>query len=386
MEKETIGKFVHYDNSRYDIPKLAYYIGTFKEYPSAYNFASYYDVTKIYKTIFDKFKVEENKILAHRIKDSEGNICYKEAMITLMDGMMLHIYDATLEEDRDIDMPKSLYEDLEDEEELELEKNSAHLSFSFFYNHEKHSLTDILAIEKELATFKLIPRKKGQLNIVISEDGALSLRSFKIAKTNMDLELNYGSEFNELHTYMYDKLNSKVVSKGLAMFYGEPGTGKTMYIRHLINSIVEKRVIYLSPDMADAISSPSFVTFLMNYPNSILVIEDAENILKSRKAGANGSVANLLNLADGLLSDCLNMQIICTFNCDIGDIDSALMRKGRMIAKHEFKALNTANAQKLVDHLGERHTVTKDMTLAEIYNLKEKNFTDEKKVMGFGKK
>lgn len=58
-------------------------------------------------------------------------------------------------------------------------------------------------------------------------------------------------------------------------------------------------------------------------------------------------VSTLLNLADGLLSDCLNIQIVCSFNTDLSMVDKALMRKGRLIAKYEFKELEVEKAQNL---------------------------------------
>jgi hypothetical protein len=39
-------------------------------------------------------------------------------------------------------------------------------------------------------------------------------------------------------------------------------------------------------------------------------------------------------------------------NLGLSKVDSALMRKGRLIAKYEFKALEVAKAQQLSDKLG----------------------------------
>jgi len=55
-------------------------------------------------------------------------------------------------------------------------------------------------------------------------------------------------------------------------------------------------------------------------------------------------MANLLNLSDGLLSDCLHMQLISTFNTDIARLDKALLRKGRVIARYEFKPLTVEDS------------------------------------------
>ncbi|MEO8406019.1 MAG: AAA family ATPase, partial [Chitinophagaceae bacterium] len=65
-------------------------------------------------------------------------------------------------------------------------------------------------------------------------------------------------------------------------------------------------------------------------------------------------------------------------------IDSALTRKGRLIAKYEFGKLNTDKAQKLSDHLGFKQSITEPMTVAEITNPHEKQQQAKKvEVIGF---
>lgn len=156
--------------------------------------------------------------------------------------------------------------------------------------------------------------------------------------------------------------------------------GKTHYIRYLIEEIESKPIIYISPDMAKDISKPEFLAFLLTHPNSIIIIEDAENIIRDRNSitfDASQAVANLLNISDGLLSDAMHMQIIATFNCDIGIIDRALLRKGRLIAIHQFGKLDVTNARILSDKLGFGiEHISLPMTLAEIYNQEIDNKTE----------
>ncbi len=105
----------------------------------------------------------------------------------------------------------------------------------------------------------------------------------------------------------------------------------------------------------------------MDNKDSVLVIEDAENVLKTRQGGDNQAMSNILNISDGLMSDVLNMGIVATFNCDVSELDSALMRPGRLIARYDFKKLTKEKAQKLSDKLGFKTTITGPMTVAEIY-------------------
>jgi ATP-dependent 26S proteasome regulatory subunit len=130
--------------------------------------------------------------------------------------------------------------------------------------------------------------------------------------------------------------------------------------------------------------NPEFMDLLLDNPNAVLVIEDAENIIKDRRYSSESSVSNLLNISDGLLSDCLNVQIICTFNSEIGLVDSALLRKGRLIARYEFGKLSIDKARKLIDHLNLKIKINKPMTLAEITNP-ENNYQEAVKtnVIGF---
>lgn len=137
--------------------------------------------------------------------------------------------------------------------------------------------------------------------------------------------------------------------------------------------------------MAASITNPALVSIMMDNPNSIFVIEDAENIIMDREKGESSSVSALLNLSDGLLADCLNIQIICSFNTDISKVDSALLRKGRLIAKYEFKELEIDKAKQLSHKLGFNTLINQPMTLAAIYNQDEQDFqhTKVKSTIGF---
>jgi len=170
----------------------------------------------------------------------------------------------------------------------------------------------------------------------------------------------------------------------LVLLHGTPGTGKTSYIRYL-TSQVKKEVIFLPPNLAMSITDPGLMNVLIDNPNSIFVIEDAENILIDRNRNGSSSVSALLNLADGLLSDCLNIQIICSFNTDLSRVDSALMRKGRLIAKYEFKELEVHKAQALSNKLGFNTLITEPMTLTAVYNQSEIDFSPivYRKAVGF---
>ncbi|NLN32484.1 MAG: AAA family ATPase [Flavobacteriaceae bacterium] len=250
----------------------------------------------------------------------------------------------------------------------------------------KTKIDFVETIRKSIIKFRHRNRRSTpEIHLIVNEPYGLDLEEFLIQKPKLKIEDNYNDDFLAVHKTILSRLQKKK-DKGLILLHGNPGTGKTSYIRYLITSL-KKKVIFLPPNMATEITNPNLMKLLINNPNSVFVIEDAENIIMDREENGYSPVSTLLNLSDGLLSDCLNIQIICSFNTDLSKVDSALLRKGRLIAQYEFKELETQKAQQLSDKLGFQTQISKPMNLTDIYNQKEMNFENGKTriPIGFGK-
>lgn len=249
--------------------------------------------------------------------------------------------------------------------------------------YRKTPLEKVILILDGVRKFPL--REKGyaaEINLLVNGDFGIHTIKIPINRPELNIEDNYNDDFIPIHNTILRKLNENN-QKGVVILHGKPGTGKTNYIRHLITSI-QKNVIFLPPNMAASMVNPEFINLLTENINSVLVIEDAENILTDRKANGGSPVSALLNIADGLLSDCLSIQIVCSFNTDISKIDTALLRKGRLIGKYEFNELSTAKSQALSDKLGFNTTINEPMTLAAIYNQDDLDFSKERRnTIGF---
>ena len=78
-------------------------------------------------------------------------------------------------------------------------------------------------------------------------------------------------------------------------------------------------------------------------------------------------------------------QIIATFNTDVKNIDKALLRKGRITTNYTFEKLSVEKSNKLLEKLGKEFVTDSAMTLAEIYNLEQKDNSEKKeRRIGFG--
>jgi hypothetical protein len=194
-------------------------------------------------------------------------------------------------------------------------------------------------------------------------------------------------DVNKLYNDSFIKEDEKIKNfikeddkSGLIILHGDKGTGKSSYIKYLVNQFPERKFVYVPSSFFDLLGQPAFGSFLISLNNHVIVLEDCENAIKDRKtSGSASAVSLLLNMTDGILSDDLGIKFICTFNDDMKNIDSALLRKGRLVSKYEFKALDVEKAQVLLNELGFEDVINKPLSLADIFNYGDDSYEPLKK-------
>jgi hypothetical protein len=332
------------------------FLHMFRQFYSIYRIRETFDIEKISRKLIDKFQIPTRNIIridrGTKASFREVDLDTSEIFLVLKPGFCFSVYHSGV---------YIMY--------------GADISID--------EVLDIASLAEECKSTK--DNKDKLVHMVTSFNDDFDLKGFGVKKCDVDIENNYNDDFINIHQIITDSLNAKF-KNGIILLYGNYGTGKTTYIRHLISS-VNKKFIYLPHQLIGLLSSPSFLPFITDHPDSVLIIEDCENILASREMGQSnsGAMSNLLNLGDGLLSDALSINVICTFNSDLKKIDDALLRKGRLIAKYEFRELEINKAQNLLFSLGKNMVIDKPMTLAELYNIDQMGFEDNKvRKVGFG--
>jgi hypothetical protein len=244
-----------------------------------------------------------------------------------------------------------------------------------------------------------------KIHMLVKEDYDMYFQDFDVSKFTPVLEhpdVFYGDGFGDYNKQLLSKLEDE--RKGVVLFHGSPGTGKTHYIRHLLKelTVLEKRVIYIPPTLVEAMTDPGLVSFLTTNiieeeRDTILLIEDAEPLLESREDQGGirtTGISNLLNSTDGLLNDVLGLVVICTFNTELKNIDKALLRPGRLLARKEFKKIKKENIGKAAEILGinidSEDIPSESYSIAELINLKKEkavllhDHEETRRTIGFG--
>ncbi|WP_230659909.1 AAA family ATPase [Psychrobacter sp. I-STPA10] len=241
---------------------------------------------------------------------------------------------------------------------------------------------------------------ESKVAILFKTCDGFELKTHKIKPYHVDLDLMYNDDFLPVHQHIKEHLTNE--NKGVVLLHGIAGSGKTNYIKWLTSQVPSKQFIFVPTNMIALLTSPEFMSLLVENKNSVLVLEDCENYIAERTADNNHTdvVSSILNIADGMLSDILECQFICTFNSDISKIDEALLRKGRLIAEYKFRELSVEKANAYLqaqaklknddlsldsDEPYVAEVIDEPLSLAELTNFEDASFKEvvKKTKIGF---
>jgi hypothetical protein len=178
--------------------------------------------------------------------------------------------------------------------------------------------------------------------------------NYGIQQRLLPLGLN---DFNEIIPELYPDIDivrlydQYMGSKDSVLFLtGEPGVGKTSFIKYLLKTCLEKsdkqiKAAYIK-DIEVLQSSETWVD-LKSKAYDIVLLDDLDFVLCTRSPEDSKSsiVNNLLSYSDGVLARA--GKVIITSNMEIKDIDPALTRPGRCFDFLELNALTGQEARSI---------------------------------------
>ena len=206
-------------------------------------------------------------------------------------------------------------------------------------------------------------------------NGDFNFHSNKIPLSTFKTE-NYVTENVTWMAKLKDGLFSPTETGRLTILQGPAGTGKTRFLRALMQELGEDCApIVLPVSLAGELSQPRMLGQItandeFEGKNLLLIIEDGDGLLEKRDR-ASSVISDFLNIVDGLVGEIVNLHVVVTTNLQKKDFDPAITRPGRLHSILYFEALPYEQAAKVYKReTGEDLTKDKDeYTLAEIYAL-----------------
>jgi hypothetical protein len=172
-------------------------------------------------------------------------------------------------------------------------------------------------------------------------------------------------------------------SENILLLIGEPGTGKSNFIKYIVSRSKQNALITYDPEIMK--KDGIFAMFIEGEYGS-LIMEDADTFLGARSEG-NQMMAKFLNVGDGIVSMASKKLIFSTNLEKLDDIDPALLRPGRCFAVLQFRKMNFDEAKQfLADHkiTSWAPTPGESYSLAELYNhTKQARKVTTKRKLGF---
>lgn len=283
------------------------------------------------------------------------------------------------------------------------------------FNPEEESLITVYSTEQErIKTIKakfsnlFVRRSERRGRVHLLEAGCEGIRITELGKGGQPFcKENYENEVVKDFDFIAEQLTAKAPVGRLFILDGPPGTGKTYFIKGLLEAVTNAVFLLVPSRQIERLSDPSFSPAIRRLHQIeqvpiILILEDADHALLPRDVLNMSVISDLLNYADGIVGNIIDLRILATTNAKNMDIEPALKRKRRLGKRIHIGRLTANKAREVFARLIAGETTQREvaipnkdgaLTLAEVYNLAdialgkvEPDKEDVRKSFGFVKK
>ena len=265
-------------------------------------------------------------------------------------------------------------------------------------------ITDDEEFLKKVSTFfdlkfKEIKKEK-QIHMIAPDEFSEQTTLYPIGDVATPLtRLNYNDDVLKKFDFVVKELNAEVPTGRMVLVDGPPGSGKSFLIRALLNEINYATCVLVPVSMLESLDKPTLVPLLLKQRQNkhsrnrfveeksdtngkhkpiILIIEDADSVLVPRQADNMSAISSLLNYTDGIFGSLFDLRIIATTNAHHVEIESALLRPGRLLKRIHVDLLKPSRAEEVFESLTkQKKTFEKETSLATIYCLANGNEPEE---------
>lgn len=262
-------------------------------------------------------------------------------------------------------------------------------------SNEKEKLVQIevfgtFSIEKDVDQIHEIlnlytDKRDPDIYVLINSNSGLTTRSIGRPAKKL-IKTNYNQEVLDKFDYVITEFNKDIPFGRMLILYGEPGTGKTNLIQGMLSKldISNTKVIFLQPEYLTNFSVSNLMGILLesHMKRTLLIIEDGDELLVPRNDGvsvSNSMISKLLNIADGIVGNLLDLRLIITTNADSVKFDDAIKRPGRLCDSIYVGKLKPERANKAFKNITNQDgSFDKEVTLAEVYQEAQPKYKEKK--------
>jgi len=199
---------------------------------------------------------------------------------------------------------------------------------------------------------------------------------------DVNLEMNYNDDLP--HEQITDFLKSN--ESGMVILHGEPGTGKSAYIKYLIDELRGRHFIIIDSSDLSYFSNTTFAQLFLNSKDNVIVIED--NAVTKNNVNKTEQIKSLLGIDGGIIGSNVSYKFICVFNDIAYTYNKGKIQSNKIKIDYEFKELTPEKTASLCEAYGIDIEKGKSLPLSKILkgdNEDEYDKAVNKHKIGFSK-